>query len=77
MAKFYYIVHATQSDNVGSIDAKDEAEAKQKLVNIYAPGDHKLVSVEIISKNKHDSEKKRIEEARLEEATYVASQEGE
>lgn len=77
MAKFHYIVSATTGDNVGSIDAKDEAEAKQKLNDIYTPNEQmqksSAISFKLIEKDKHDSEKKRIDAARLAEANETPS----
>jgi hypothetical protein len=72
---FYYIVHATTGDNVSSIDAADEKEAKQKLAEIYGDIIHSpkvdTLSAEFITKARHDSEKKRIDTDRQTEANAV------
>lgn len=73
--KFYYIVHATQSDNVGDLEADSKEDALQKLDEIYTPSEtlrkSKLISFELISEDTYHSEKERIDKERLEEANRV------
>lgn len=74
MSNFYYIVHATHGDNVGSIEATNEKDALAKLKSIYAPDHpetgepHKLIEFKLLDKKTHDSEKVRIDKQRKEEA---------
>lgn len=73
MSKFYYIIHSTTGDNVFNLNAKDQAEAKQKIAEIFGDSifDPKVdtLSVEFIGKGRAIAEAKRIQEARATEAT--------
>jgi hypothetical protein len=74
MTKYYFKLKASTGDNVGDIEADSEEKALEEVTNIYAPANpisgkpHAGIEVEIISKSLYDSEKKRIEKARYEEA---------
>lgn len=71
MSQFYYIVHATTSDNVGQVEADDEKAALKRLEEIYGKAS-KYISYDLITKAKHDSEGKRIAKEREEEANRTA-----
>lgn len=75
MKKFYYHLKATNSENVGDIEAETEEDALQKLADIYTPKSaitgrvHKGVDITLISKTQYNSDEKRIAEKRKAEAT--------
>lgn len=75
MSTFHYIVHATTGDNVGEISADNDKDALAKLDEIFQPDKTSKasphISIELITKQKHDSEKKRIDDDRLKEANAV------
>lgn len=81
MPQFHYKVSASVSDNVGVIDAKNEADAMAKLKEIYMPPldgeEPKGIGLVIIDKPTHDKEKKRIFKERQEEANWMAEPEPE
>lgn len=70
---FYYIVTATQGDNVYTIDANDEKDALAKLDSIYTPNDNlrksKLITFKLIGQKEYEAEKERIAKEKLEQAT--------
>lgn len=75
MTDFYYIVHATTSDNVGTLKADSEEDATAKLNAIYMPDEAHLkspnISFELITLSKYKSEGERISKARLAEANFT------
>jgi hypothetical protein len=71
MNKFYYIVRgATNGDNVGEYEAADKDVAIKELNDLYAVEAFKL-KIELITQAHYNTEKKRIQAARLEEANRV------
>lgn len=71
MSKFYYIVKgATKGDNVGEFEADDKEAALTQLNEIYDAKAHGL-TVRLLNKPDHDSEQKRINAERLEEANQT------
>lgn len=72
MKDFYYIVHATRGDNVGTLSAVDKEAALTTLKNTFAPTydgkEHANVTVEIIDQETYETSQKRIAAERKAEA---------
>lgn len=79
MSKFYYLVKATNSENVGEIDAKNNDDALKQLNDIFAPDNpitgktHKGIDITIITETQYKNDKARIAKERKAEATATES----
>jgi hypothetical protein len=77
MANYSFIVHATQGDNVGNVEANNKADALAKIKEVYAPDiggkPHENVSFELITPQEFTTQKERIKTERKAEADKTGS----
>lgn len=70
MNNYYYLLKATQGNNVGTIQSDSEEDALKQLNDIYAPNHpvtnepHANIEIELISADAYEQEKRHIEAIR-------------